>query len=94
MGWESQRIGGNMRQRSRRPLAGAGLARRARIAGRVGSFIFASRACRAHNLQTIYEECGFFEGVEQLLGNFQVTSSRTDFNVRFGDAVEIASTSH
>ena len=39
-------------------------------------------------------EGGFLQGVEQLLGHFQITSACTDFDVRFGDAVEIASTGH
>ncbi len=39
-------------------------------------------------------EGGFLQGVEQLLGYFQITSACTDFDVRFGDAVEIASTGH
>jgi hypothetical protein len=54
----------------------AGLARLARKAGRVGSFNFASRACRArlaclaHTSRTTYEEGGFLERLKQSLGNF------------------------
>jgi len=48
-------------------VAGAGLARKA---GRAGSVIFASRACRARHAclalisRTINEEGGFLQGVE------------------------------
>lgn len=54
----------------------------------------ARRACLAHHLRTINEEGGFFERIEQPLGNFQAASAHTHFDVRFGDAVKIASTGH
>ena len=49
--------------------------------GRVGSFNIASRACRARlaclvrTSRTTYEEGGFLEGIEQSLGNFQITTA-------------------
>ena len=51
-------------------------------------------ACLAHISRTTNEEGGFFEGVEQPLGNFQITPPCTNFDVRLGDTVEIASTGH
>ena len=42
----------------------------------------------------MYEEGGFLEGIEQLLGNFQVASAGTHVDVRLGDPVEIAATGH
>ena len=75
----------------------AGLARLARKAGRVGSINFACRvclACLAHISRMTNEEGGFFERLEQPFGNFQITPARTHFDVRLGDAVEIASTGH
>lgn len=36
----------------------------------------------------------FLEGVEQFLGNFQAAAARTDFDVRLGNTVEIASTGY
>ena len=35
--------------------------------------------------------CGHFERIEQPLGDLQITPASTDFDVRFGDTVEIAS---
>jgi len=35
--------------------------------------------------------CGLFERIKQSLGDLQITPACTDFDVRFGDAVEITS---
>ena len=37
---------------------------------------------------------GFAKGIEQFLGDLQLSASDADFNIRFGDAVEIASPGH
>src|SRR5437868_10539872 len=38
--------------------------------------------------------CRHFEWIEQPLGDLQITPASTDFDVRFGDTVEIAATSY
>ena len=46
------------------------------------------------NQITSNEEGGFLERVEQLFGNFQVAPTGAHFDVRLGDAVEIAPAGH
>jgi hypothetical protein len=98
MGGESQRIGGNepraLDTHEAYLFIRAGLVRLARKAGWVGILIFARCACLAHNSRTANQEGSLLERFKQLLGNFQITPAHSNFDVRLGDTVEIASTGH
>src|SRR4030066_52362 len=77
--------GGELDTRESYLVIRVGLAKLARRAGRVGSFNFGSRACRArlaclaHTSRMTNEESSFFERIEQLLGDLQPTPACADF---------------